>query len=211
MPDSLWHDKAMAFRALRAGFTLVEILVVITVIVILVMITATIYQGVQIQARDTQLRDATDKVSDAVQLFMAKNGHAPVGGIGSSTVIGAGSECANGKDGWLNTGSYGATGCTVEDTLVASGYLPSGFSTGLPRNPNYGTNNPAVTVYYQTVGSPVTQYKVMVMAALQDPSSGDTTSFNAQITQCGWNSAAGQFAPRDTLGMRYGECIVYNV
>lgn len=187
---------------LRAGFTIVELLIAVAVIIILATVVVVMYDGIQERAGDTKLRDAAVKVGSAVQLFSAKYERNPRGGIGSSSTI-TGTECANGSGGFVVSQEYT---CTLEDTLVASGYLPAGFIAGLPKNTRFNTastRNLSVMAYFVTVSS---KPKVMVFHAMEAPSSSDTAKFNAELTKCGYNPA-GTVAQRDTNGMRNGLCV----
>lgn len=189
-------------QTLRQGFTIVELVVVIAVIAILATIVSMMYVTVQEQARDTQLRDAARKVVDAIQLFNSRYQHFPAGGSGSNSAIGSNSECADGANGWFAKGTYGASGCTVEDTLVASGYLPTGFSAKLPKNKLFNptsTNNLSLMVYKSGTD------KVMVFYTLEAATSEDTAAFNTQLTRCGY-APAGPIKQRDSWGMRGGIC-----
>lgn len=187
----------------KQGFTIVELVIVIAVIAILTVITGVMYTKIQGQARNTQLRDAAAKVVDAIQLFKSKYGHMPRGGSGATATIGSGTECADGVNGWFAKGTYGTGGCTVEDTLVASGYLPVGFSSKLPKNTLY---NPSSSVnlammVYKSGGSD----KVMVYYTMEDATSDDVARLNAELTKCGY-SIGGSIPPRDSYGMRGGIC-----
>ncbi len=188
---------------LKRGFTVVELVIVIAVIAILVVITSVSYVGVQEQARDTQLKDAASKVVGAIQVFYAKKGHFPIGGSGSSAAIGAGTECTAGSgSGILATGFYT---CTVEDTLRASGYLPTDFTKNLPPNTVY-TSGASVnrSIWVEPRPSTTNPTKVMVFYAMENPSTEDTTAFNKQLVACGYTVST--IAPRDTYGMRGGIC-----
>lgn len=193
-------------RSLEKGFTIVEMLVVIVIIAILVMVTATIYQSAQRQVRDAKNADAADKFADAIKLFAAKNEHFPIGGAGSTSPIGAATECADGVNGWAATGYQ----CDIEDTLVASGYLPAGFVASQSPNPLYPSNttgSQAFMVYVAaTTGSPPVK-KAMVMYSMEDPSSDDTAHFNQELTKC-YGSVPVTYSPRDTYGMKNGICVV---
>lgn len=194
----------MYLPRLRQGFTLIELLVVITVIAILVMITATIYQNVQVQARDTQLASAADKVADAVQLFIQQQGHFPRGGSGSTAAAAAGAECADGKDGWFAVNYQ----CDVEDTLINLGYLPSGFVGQLPSNTKYtGNNRQAIMIYrYDSGANAAAPYRAMVYYSKEDPSTTDTSHLNSQLTRCGLTSTTGD-TMRTNYGMQDGICV----
>ena len=190
----------MKVRA-KQGFTIVEILIVTVVVAILATLTVVAYMNAQTQAQDVRVRDAADKVTDAIQLFASKTGRLPRGGSGSSTAIGAATECANGAEGWAAIGTYT---CTVEDTLVASGYLPAGFMAKLPQNPTYPTATYNQSLMLYSMGTD----KAMVFYSQQSPTAADTGSFNAEMTRCGLNPA-GAVAQRDTYGMRGGICFQY--
>lgn len=190
----------------KVGFTIVELLIVIVVVSILVSIVVVNYNGMQQRARDAKLTDAADKVADAIQLFVVGRGHFPRGGSGSTAVIGSNQECADGTNGWFATGTYGATGCTVEDTLIASGYLSGSFSANLPPNVLYNTTpyNRAIMVYIVNI----TTRKAMVFYSLESPTAADTAHFNDELTACGFNPS-GTVVYRDTYGMRNGICFDY--
>ena len=185
----------------KQGFTIVEILIVIVVVAILATLTAAMYMNAQTQAQDVRVRDAADKVADAIQLFASKAGRLPRGGNSSTTAIGAGTECTDGSGGWIAKGPYI---CSVEDTLVASGYLPVGFMAKLPQNPTYPTATYNQSLMLYSMGTD----KAMVFYSQQSPTAADTGSFNAEMTRCGLNPA-GAVAQRDTYGMRGGICFQY--
>ena len=193
-------------RPVAKGFTIVELIVVIIVLSVLVMITASIYQSVQTQARDAKNADGADKFADAISLFTAKNQHFPRGGSGSTSAIGTGTECADGVNGWAATGYQ----CDIEDSLVASGYLPAGFTAGLSPNtlyPSNTTGSQTLMVYVaSTAGTPPVK-KVMVMYAMEAPTAEDTTHFNTELTKC-YGSVPATYSPRDTYGMKNGICLV---
>ncbi len=193
-------------KHLARGFTIVELFAVITVLAVLVMITATIYKSVQVQARDAKNSDAADKFADAIQLFAAKNGHFPEGGAGSTAAIGSGTECVDGVNGWAATGYL----CDIEDSLVASGYLPSGFVSAQSPNPAYPSDVNGLRAFMvyvaATTGTPPVK-KAMVMYSMEAPSSDDTNHFNNELTKC-YGSVPGSYSPRDTYGMKNGICVV---
>ncbi len=184
----------------KQGFTIVEMVIVIAVIAILATIVSVAYVSVQEQARNTKLKDAASKVAGAIQLFYNKYERMPRGGWGSSAAIGAGTECADGANGWFATATYT---CSIEDTLAASGYLPGGFSADLPKNTLYmptSSLNFSLMVY-----APPAAGKIMVFYTMENATSEDTTAFNAQLTRCGY-TPANPLQPRDSYGMRGGIC-----
>ena len=184
--------------SLRRGFTIVELIIVIVLIAILVTIVGVMYTTAQQQARDTQLRDAASKVVGAIQLFNSKYQHFPAGGYGSTAAVGA-SECADGSNGFFGEGVYT---CTVEDSLVASGYLPANFSSKLPKNTLY---NPSSTTNLSLMVYKVGSDKVMVFYTMEDQTDSDKAHFNSEMTKCGYNPA-GTVGQRDSWGMRNAIC-----
>lgn len=185
---------------LKRGFTLVEIVIVVAVIAILMTIVSVVYVKVQEQARDTKLRDAGSKVAGAIQLFYSKYERMPRGGSGSTAAIGSATECAGGANGFFAKTVYT---CSIEDTLVASGYLPVGFSDSLPKNTLYApTSSLNLSLM---VDIPPTAGKVMVFYTLEAATSKDTAAFNTQLTRCGY-APAGPIEQRDSYGMRGGVC-----
>ena len=187
----------------RHGFTIVEMVIVIAVIAILATIVSVAYLGIQEQARNTKLKDAASKVVGAIQLFYSKYERMPRGGSDSTVAIGSGTECAGGANGWFAKATYGANGCTLEDTLIASGYLPIGFSASLPKNTIYlptSSLNLSMMVY-----NPPAAGKIMVFYTLEAATSEDTAAFNTQLTHCGY-VPADPISQRDTYGMRGGVC-----
>ena len=127
----------------RRGFTIVELIVVIVVIAILATLTTVLYLDAQKQARDTTIRDAADKFSQAIELMSSKtNGGSMLKGGYGSTVAATATGCIDGGGGYQVPG-YGTIDanfkCTLGDAVVAAGYLSTSFFTGLP--PNVGDDN----------------------------------------------------------------------
>ena len=187
---------------MRHGFTLIELMVVVIIVVILAMITATIYKNTQLQARDAQVASMADKVGDAIMLFMQKEGHFPAGGSGSTVAATGTNECSDGAGGMFAKGEYL---CTVEDSLINKGYLPTSYSSTLPANPLYAAGNKQSIMVYKYGADTA---NIMVYFSLESPTQTDTDRFNAEMTRCGLNPA-GVIAPRDTNGMKIGICLKY--
>ena len=145
----------------RAGFTIVELLVVIAVIGILASITIVSYNRAQLNARDTAIKNAAAQTADALQLWATRNNTTP----DNTNIQGA----ANNGRGWVQTSKYATT---IEDVLVTSGYLPNGFSANLQSaTPDYATQtlkNRSILMFYNcgTTG------KYAVYAALNDDDAG---------------------------------------
>lgn len=186
------------------AYTIIELAFVVVVIGVLISVVLVNYQGVQVRARDAKLADASDKVQDAIQLFVANKGHFPRGSWGSTTAIGAGTECADGNgSGWFSPGIYA---CSISETLVASQYLPSRFDENLPQNPLYPSDpqRQSIMVYITNATTRI----AMVFYSMESPSTKDTANFNAELTKCGF-IPTDPIAQRDTYGMRNGMCFNY--
>jgi len=175
-------------KQFRRGFTIVEILVVVVIISILVLITATIYQNAQVQARDTQVRDAAAKFAEAIKLWSANNGGiSPLGGWvaagTTSTPDGASGCTGGGTSGWQNANMAGTSTnypCTVGSVVVNAGLLSSDLFTKLPNTVKYG-NNTTNFMVYRCSGS--MQNRVL-MYALEDPTPKETQDFTDLLTSC---------------------------
>lgn len=190
-------------RTLQKGFTVVEILVVIVIIAVLVMVTATIYQSVQIQVRDAKNADGANKIADALELWIAKNGKFPNGGNGSTAGIDGTGNCPNGANGWFSN----AYSCTVQDVLINAGYLPADYAASLSPNVVYSptlTTGTRTIMLYKISGVD----KAMLSYSLEQPSASDTANYNAELTKC-YGSVPGVYAPRDTYKMANGICVQF--
>lgn len=172
----------MIKRGHNKGFTIVELIVVIIAIAILATLIALSYGNAQIQARDTQVRDAADKFADAIKLMQTRSGSFPLGGTGSTTAATSSAGCVDGTNGWQAGGFNAATGnanykCTIGDAAIAMGYLPAAFFTSLPANASYGalTANGVYVFIVTSCGSPAKNY---LFYTLERPAAEDTSSYN---------------------------------
>ena len=59
----------------QAGFTLVELIVVISVIGILAAITVVSYRGVQQNANDVAIKNAVQQMGDGIKLWYTRTGN----------------------------------------------------------------------------------------------------------------------------------------
>lgn len=187
-------------KQLRRGFTIVEILVVVVIISILVLITATIYQNAQVQARDTQVRDAAAKFAEALRLYIANNNNTiPLGGETSSTALTNG-VCSNGtKSGFVGPGYYT---CTIGEVLIASNYLPADFFTKLPDNTYYsgGAANANKTLMFYDCNN---GKNGVVYFTQEQPTTADITTANNAYLACPFFGAGlANFRQYNEWGMR---------
>jgi prepilin-type N-terminal cleavage/methylation domain-containing protein len=184
------------FAVQKAGFTIVELLIVIVVIAVLATISVVAYSGIQARANDARMVSAVTQIEKALKLYSVDNGSVIRGGYGSTTASN-GAACIDGNSGFFGTGAYT---CTVEDTLVASKLLPQGFTSSLPPNLYFGTSTGGASVImFYTCGT-AGQYGLYW--TLRNPSAADTTSLDSTLTSCGNSTML-----RDSWGMRAGKMI----
>lgn len=96
----------------RAGFTIVELLIVIVVIAVLASITVTAFNGIQQRARNTQRAAAADAYVKMVRLYITQNGAYP---FSANSCLGDTNPDTN-SDGVGDCGTNGDT--TQSNTLV---------------------------------------------------------------------------------------------
>lgn len=167
-----------------AGFTIVELVVVIAVVGILAAVTTVSYRGVQSEARDTAIKNATQQTADALQLWSTRKNLPPTatGGGYGSTATGGG----NGT-GWVNEGGYGSN-LDIEEVLRNDGYLPPSFSSGLSTAERTSSH---VMMFYACSGG-----RYAVYASLND----DTDRLNQRTKAV---QASCNLVPFDNYSMDY--------
>ena len=175
------------------GFTIVELLITVTVITILATIGVVSYNNSQLRAADAQKRDALDKFADALMTWSAEHrGAMPYGGwnaTGGAAYSSTTETCTNPGNslliGWQDYNMAAVDSvkyaCTLGDALVASNYLMASFFTSLPKNPK-STNYGNFMVY--TCPTDTTGATIMMMIAQQAPSQSDVSKFDANFSQC---------------------------
>lgn len=151
----------------RAGFTIVELVVVIAVIGILAGITIMSYSRSQLNARDTAIKNAAAQTADALQLWATRN---------NTTPDKTGSSGAGGTDtGWVQPSATG-TRNNIETALVSAGYLPNGFSSNLR---SQTVSNANILMFHRC-----TNGRYVVFAALNDTSGADAAKDKASAAGC---------------------------
>lgn len=160
----------------QAGFTIVELVVVIAVIGILAATTIAAYGTVQRDAKDTAIKTAAQQTADALKLWSTRNNLNP-------NQTGA----SNSGTGWVQTGAYSTQ--TIEEFMIAQGYLNQGFSTKLSSQ-NVTAQNRILMFYACSTG------RYAVYAALNDASEEATQRAKASAAGCDLSSY-------DTYNMNY--------
>ncbi len=75
------QKKSMLQRPQRRGFTLIEVLVVSTIIVVVAAIGLVSYSGAQVGARDAKRKQDLDTVRTTLLLFRSENGYYPIASL----------------------------------------------------------------------------------------------------------------------------------
>lgn len=139
----------------RAGFTIVEILVVVIVIGILVGVVVVSYNGAQIKAENAKTSQAVSQYVKAVTSYAVRNGAYPIST--TSGCLGTVAACAR---------VSGAATCFSVGAIVADTALATTIATEI---------NPAPEPSAQTMTCSTNQYKGAYYAK-NDTTSGKTAS-----------------------------------
>ncbi len=120
LPDFFSLNKPNSSNLHQKGFTLMELLVTITIMAVLATIAIAIFSGAQQSARDTKRRQDINAIKNVLEQYYLKNGSYPPGNpVGvvdscststSRSAADGGPECSTslGTGNW--TGSVGGTG-----------------------------------------------------------------------------------------------------
>lgn len=113
-------------QRMKAGFTIVELLIVIVVIGILAAITIVAYSGIQDRANNLRTEDAVGKFRKALIMYATEHGEYPLGGTTSACL----GEASN-----YPTGCWNGSVSTAFNTAIRpylGGTLPNPFNGCLP-------------------------------------------------------------------------------
>src|SRR5438105_2352829 len=122
----------------KKGFTLVELMVAITIVAILAVVGFTVFSGLQKGARDTRRTQEIQSISTAMEThYLAVGGTCPTnsGGSANLTSAAAPSYCMP-VDAWFNKSGTGNAGVSVDPTGTTS-YCMATSATSLPATPTY--------------------------------------------------------------------------
>jgi len=168
-----------------AGFTLVELLVVITILGILATIGLTVFASAQVRSRDSQRKSDLKQLSNALEVFYSdyakypdsSSGQIEACGYNSATKVGA--VCVWGSGEFRDTDG--------------SGTIKTVYFTTLPKDPSSGSN-----YYYRIVDSGTNQ-KFQLFAHLentQDPGL-ITTSYSCGNSNCNFAITSANTTPAE--------------
>ena len=135
--------KATTYRR-SAGFTIVELLIVVVVIAILAAITIVAYNGIQNRAHDSAIQNDLKQFGTIMELYKADNGsYPPLNGLTPSMGIKL-AKSSYGRDGQNRNASY----CVNETTGQYIFYALSKSGNNFQIKSNEGIQSaPAVTGY----------------------------------------------------------------
>jgi prepilin-type N-terminal cleavage/methylation domain-containing protein len=182
--------RAIAKNNKINGFTIVELLIVIAIISILTVLTTISYSRIQLNSRDTSVRDAAKRFGLALQSYASDTGKTPLQTGGGYS--------GNGY-GWVSdqvvSGSYPLA---IETVLRSAGYLDADFTKNLPPNKTYGHYAVGTaTLMFYACGS-----KYVVYYSLEAPTTTDITDFTNLKAQCNTGTTAASL--ETNYGMKGG-------
>lgn len=178
----------------RNGFTLIELTVTIVVVAILAGLSVVGYSTIQANARDAQIKSASQKIAEAIELWSLTSRNQPAtGGSGMTGTYGTTSTACS-HAGWL---ARQHNSCSFEAALIASDLLPADYLDSLPSNNGYGGEG---HIYRLLPCSSLSNHFVLYYH-LENPSQRDIDNYDNIVTdQCG-NSRA-ERADYDMQGAR---------
>jgi len=130
------------------GFTLIEILVVATIIAVLSVIGVTSYISINKRSRDAKRKSDLEQMRSALELYRSDKGFYP----GSST---------------------GFIALIALDSGDGSGPLISTYLPSMPMDPKSTTQTP-ITYYYSPLGTVAPFYSYCICANLESEAGGST-------------------------------------
>lgn len=144
------------------GFTLVEILVVVSIISVLIAVVYANFNGARQMSRDKVRQSSLKEVQLAIELYKSQNGSYPEPGCGATT-------------GWVGPGP-GSSFPACEKYI--EGLVPE-FMSALPVDPNQGDNPDRGFLYW--VNPTRTAYKVLVWGTVE---ADLVTGYNHPFVRC---------------------------
>lgn len=151
------------------GFTIIEILVAITVMAILVSITYAHFGSARSEARDRARMNQLEQLRVALELYKDQHGRYPAAGCNGNSAT---------TTLWVGPAPEGGAAWDVpcDDYIFGSSTAPfvPDFMEELPKDPS-GNNTALTGYYYRTTG---TDYKVLVLATVERVFVGETDTGN---------------------------------
>ncbi|MBI2020047.1 prepilin-type N-terminal cleavage/methylation domain-containing protein [Candidatus Daviesbacteria bacterium] len=129
----------------KTGFTLVELLVVITIIAILAAVGLTVYKGAEKQGRIAKRVEDLKAIQTALELYYANNKSYPVVTLGTNT-------------GWRSECQSWGTKASNDVVPTSTNFVPN-YMVAFPSDPQMDTANSRSCYLYTSDGY---NYKVLV-------------------------------------------------
>lgn len=104
-------------KKLQAGFTIIELLIVIAIIGILATLVLTNFQGAQAKGRDTVRKNDINSVYQKLEEYYNENGGYPDGDLTSAVLPGIDAEALLDADGAGFTETFSTSATATEPTL----------------------------------------------------------------------------------------------
>ncbi|HMT19023.1 MAG TPA: type II secretion system protein [Candidatus Saccharibacteria bacterium] len=105
-------------KNLQAGFTIIELLIVIAIIGILATLVLTNFQGAQAKGRDTVRKNDINSIYQKLEEYYNENGGYPDGNLSTTVLAGIDAEALNDADGTAITYTGGFITSTTAPTLT---------------------------------------------------------------------------------------------
>jgi prepilin-type N-terminal cleavage/methylation domain-containing protein len=138
--DSLIHNVFMPKYSSKKGFTLIELIIVISIIGLLSVIGISSFSAIQEDARNAKRKGDLKEMQKALEAFKTRNGRYPDTCTAANTI-----SCDISASNWRGTCTTYNNSATVNDT-GASGYIPDlapEFIPVLPHEPREDVANPS--------------------------------------------------------------------
>ena len=148
-------------KAGRAGFTIVELLIVIVVIAVLAAITIVAYNGIQGRANDSRRLEDIKSIAKALELYKVNTGSYP-------NVV----STQDGLGNYISSGWETSTNCTTATDFLAV-LRTSGVASSVPLDPKNGGNATNTTPTRSSTSYEYFYYKYPAGTSGCDPARGD--------------------------------------
>lgn len=160
------------------GFTLIELMIAISIIAVISAVGFTTFSQSQMRARDSRRKSDLRAISVALELFRQKNGRYPCAGVTTQN------EQSLTPSEWIIDKNSG--GCAGVNTLLAPTYINS-----MPKDP---LNTSSYYYQYQSTGADYTPscragQWYFLSAVLENPNDPEMYA-NAPFNICGFNTAS---------------------
>ena len=170
----------------QRGFTMIELMVVVTIVVILAAVVTANIMGRIADARDTVRINDIGAIQIALRLYADNHGSFAVADTGSS----------GGGQGWF---AYvgGAYSKSISEGLVDEGLLPSNLADPLVPHGSAGSSSHRQYMHYFVTGG--ANSGSCIFAQLENPGVEHTEAFNLAMEKV-------SVVYPQTYGMNYGAC-----